>query len=86
MSDGIYSLSTILLLIHNNRLNLFPDLAVQQEIGDGVLGGILEIEKHVLDAWGIGIFIGFDSYDLDALLLKGGEELLALPFGKPAVA
>ena len=58
----------------------------QEEIGDGVLRGILEIEKHVLDAWCIGIFIGFDADDADALLLQSGKEMTALLLGELTVA
>ena len=40
----------------------------------------------MLDAWSIGIFIGFDTDDADALMLQSGKEMTALLLGELTVA
>ena len=59
-------------------LYFFPNLLVQHEIWHGFLPVLFEIEKQVLDIWSIGIFVGFDSHDVDALRLEGSQYLRAL--------
>lgn len=39
----------------------------------------------MLDAWCIGIFIGFDAYDMNALFVERGKETTALFGGKSLV-
>ena len=67
--------------MNDSHLDFLPYLFIQYKIGDGFLA-IREIEKHMFDAWGIGIFVGFDFYNVDALRLKSRKELLTLLFRK----
>ena len=39
----------------------------------------------MFDAWGISIFVGFDFYNVDALRLESGKELLSLLFSKQLI-
>ena len=43
---------------------------------------LCKIEKQMFDARGIGIFVGFDFHNVDALRLKSHKELLTLLFRK----
>lgn len=54
--------------LHDSHLNMLPYLFVQHEIGNGFLA-IRKIEKHMFDAWSVGIFVGFDFDNVDILRL-----------------
>ena len=72
--------------MHDALLYDAPGLCIQQKIRKAHLGRIGEIEEQMFDAWCIGIFIGFDVYDVDALFVERGKDAAALLGREPLIA
>lgn len=71
--------------MHDGFLYDGPEFWLKQEVRNRGLGRFGEIEEQMLDAWRIGIFIGFDTYDLNAMFMERGKETTALFGGKSLV-